>query len=111
VGARSGVAIRTRWCTAFEDQLRVRTRGAGWGRRRPGRAAGHWNDRCHAWNRITAPCRARARSRRRTKGSDTTEPFIGFNLLRQLIDREGGVRYYSICRTMENLAGLLAAHH
>ena len=80
----------------------MRTRGAGWGRRRPGTAADHWNDRCHAWNRVTAPCSARARSTRRTKGSDTTEPFIGFNLLGQLIDREGGVRYYSVCRTVRN---------
>ena len=39
---------------------------------------------------------------RRTKGSDTTEPFIGFNLPGQLIDREGGVRYYSVCRTVRN---------
>src|SRR5262245_22541453 len=67
---------------------RLRGRAAArWRGRRCGIAVVDWTDRCQTWNRATAPCNARARSARRSEGSDTTGVFIGFDLLALLIDQ------------------------
>ena len=44
---------------------------------RAGKIADDRNDRCHTWKRMTAPCSARTRSRRRSEGRDATGVFIG----------------------------------